>query len=646
MLRAARRLLKKASKLAINYPIVDSLPDEAPTLPSTTDLVPVDSLPAPEPGATEDTGENVLLPSELVPVEPLPQHTTVPETPSSAPDVEPIMVMDELTVDDVSKTLGGDNSKEGNLTDDLMVSNTPVALHVLPEDLRAEVPTEWTPPDFRSVDERYPLIPPHASAHIYWKDDESALFYELEEPPLTREEKELLDRIRSLIIDLIDVSAYDISKRGDPKEYMRKKFEEVVDDYGFDLTPTQRQKFAYYIVRDFVGLERIEPLMQDPNLEDISCIGPGTPIYVYHRRYGSMKTNVLFESAEELNRFIVKLAQMCGRHVSVANPLLEGALPDGSRVQATYAITNDISTRGSTFTIRKFTKDPLTITDLIHYGTIPPLFAAYLWLAIEHRQSILISGGTATGKTTLLNALSLFIPPEAKIVSIEDTPELRLPHEHWVQKIAREGGDKGSGAVTMFDLLKAALRERPDYIVVGEVRGKEAYVLFQGMATGHPGLATIHAEDMDTLVDRLTTPPISLPASLLHALDIVLFMGHARIRGIDVRRLREIHEVVTVDLKNGRPVTNLLGRWVPGEDKFEFKSDKSYVLEKVIQFRGVSAESVWGELRRRAFVLKWMHDHNVRYYRDVGRIIARYYKEPEALLEELGYAEADNDAGI
>ncbi len=641
LLRAARHLLKKAARHAGDLSIIgeveaadaflDTLADSPNAAPSAFSTVAGGSEDVP----SADVGdvENVLLPSELAPVEPV--QSSSPSPVVSPPDVEPIMVMDELTVDDVTDAQQAES-------DGLVSGNVPVALHALPEDLRASVPVEWSPPDFRSVDERYPLIPPHASAHIYWKDDENALFYEVEEPPLTREERDLLDRIRTLIIDLIDVSAYDLSKRGDPREYMRKKFEEVVDDYGFDLSAAQRQKFAYYILRDFVGLERIEPLMQDPNLEDISCIGPGIPIYVYHRKYGSLKTNVVFPSADELNRFIVKLAQVCGRHVSVANPLLEGALPDGSRVQATYAVSNDISTRGSTFTIRKFTKDPLTITDLIHYGTIPPLFAAYLWLAIEHRQSILISGGTATGKTTLLNALSLFIPPEAKIVSIEDTPELRLPHEHWVQKIAREDTGSGTASVTMFDLLKAALRERPDYIVVGEVRGKEAYVLFQGMATGHPGMATIHAEDMDTLVDRLTTPPISLPASLLHALDIVLFMGHARIRGVDVRRLREIHEVVSVDLKNGRPNTNLLGVWIPADDRFEFKSDKSYVLEKIIQMRGVSAESVWGELRRRAYVLKWMHDHNIRYYRDVGKIIARYYTEPEALLEEIGYVEADH----
>ncbi len=631
LLRAARRLLRKAARSEDIYSLlgVDApadLPASVPGDPSVPE--------EPVPDLSEPT---VAPPPVETSLDGGPAVSATPDVVDAATEpVQPLMVFDELKLDDQ----GNASLESGELID-----NAPTILHTLPEDLKKAVPVEWTPPSFQDVDERYPLIPPHAEAHIYWSEEESAIRYDVIEPPLTREEEDILDRIKSLLLDLIEVSAYDISKKGNPEKYMSKKFDEVVDDYGFKLTPTQREKLRYYVVRDFVGLERIEPLMRDPNLEDISCIGPGIPIYVYHRRYGSLKTNVVFRGSEELNRFIVKLAQMCGRHVSVANPLLEGALPDGSRVQATYAVTKDISTRGSTFTIRKFTKDPLTITDMINFGTIPPLLAAYLWLAIEYRQSILISGGTATGKTSMLNALSLFIPPEAKVVSIEDTPELRLPHEHWIQKIAREGVE-GTGAVTMFDLLKAALRERPDYIVVGEVRGKEAYVLFQGMATGHPGMATIHAEDLETLVDRLTTPPISLPVSLLHALDIVIFMGRSRVGTVDVRRVREIHEVVTVDLKNGRPVTNKLAHWLPGADRFEFASDKSYVLDKVIRERGISPESVWGELRRRAYVLKWMRDNNIRYYRDVGRIIARYYKEPEKLLEEIGYAEAGNADGV
>ncbi len=619
-----RKIIKRAAKigkktgmlylLARSTGYVPPLPPEPvpayPTSPEPEELPPV---------------ENVLDVEELdVGAEPLDVEPITPEPEASEKeaDVEPIIVMDELKLEP-----GELQSKETT-----QIKNLPIVFNKLPEDIKRTIPVEWTPTDFKSVDERYPLIPPHAYAHIFWKEDENTLVYYVEEPPLTKEDQTLLERIRSLLIDIIDMSAYDLIRTGSAEEYISKKFDEVVDEYGFKLTQMQRERLRYYILRDFVGLERIEPLMRDPQLEDISCIGPGVPIYVYHRHYGSLKTNIVFDDPDDLNRFIVKLAQMCGRHVSVAEPLLQGALPDGSRVQATYAITKDISTKGSSFSIRKFTKDPLTITDLMRFGTLPSLLAAYLWLAVERGQSILIAGGTATGKTTLLNTLALFIPPEAKVISIEDTPELRLPHEHWSQKIARE---TERGGVTMFDLLKAALRERPDYIVVGEVRGKEAYVLFQGMATGHPGLATIHAEDMDTLVDRLTTPPISLPVSLLHSLDIIIFMTKARVGSVDVRRIREIYEVTGVDISEKRPLVNKLVRWIPAEDKFEFVSDRSVVVDRIVENTGISAESIWSEIRRRQRVLEYLKNKNIRYYKDVGRIIARYYRDPEGVLEEI-----------
>ncbi len=510
-------------------------------------------------------------------------------------------------------------------------------IYTLPEDISGEIPVEWRPPSFSDVDERYPLIPPHAHAHIYWNDEEKKLVYEVEEPALTLQEKEDLERIKALLTDLIDVGAFELKEREKMSAYIAEKFEEIVRDYGFSFTPLQKDKIKYYIVRDFAGLERVEPLMQDPNLEDISCIGPGVPIYVYHRLYGSLQTNVSFKDNEELNRFIVRLAQLVGKHVSVSNPLLEGALPDGSRVQATYAVTKDISTRGSNFTIRKFTKDPLTVTDLVKNGTLTPLIAAYLWLAVEYRSSVLVAGGTATGKTTLLNVISMFIPPEAKVVSIEDTPELRLPHENWIQKIARESRE--GGKIDLFDLLKAALRERPDYIVVGEVRGKETYVLFQGMATGHPGFATIHAENMETLIDRLISPPISLPPALLHSLDVVIFMRRGNVKGYEVRRIGEIDEILTVDIEKKVPKVNRFVEWIPAEDKFRV-SKKSKIVDKIIRERGVSVESVWDEIRRRSFVIEYLTENNIRYYRDVQKYIARYYREPEKLLEEIGYAKA------
>ena len=558
------------------------------------------------------------------------EELELPEEEEKTYEAPPPQVMEEL---DLSQLLG----ESATVAE---TKNLPPVLHRIPKDLVKKIPSEWKPPELTSVDEKYPLIPPHAYARIKWVPEKDSLFYFVIEPPLTLEDKKILDKIRDILTDILEINLYEVKATETVENYLESQVKKVIKDYGFKLSETQYEKILYYLKRDFLGLERIEPLMRDVNIEDISCIGANLPIYVYHRKYGSMRTNVKFDTTEELNRFIIKLAQRCGRHISVANPLLDGALPDGSRVQATLS-TGDIAMKGSTFTIRKFTKDPLTITDLMRFGTVTPTIAAFLWLAIEYRRSVLVSGGTATGKTTVLNALAEFIPPEAKIISIEDTPELRLPHENWVPKVARAGfgpadiTGRRMGEVSMFDLLKAALRERPDYIIVGEVRGKEAYVLFQGMATGHPGMATIHAEDMNALINRLITPPISLPPGLLQSLDIVIFMTHSRVKGLDVRRMREVIEIVDVDLATGRPITNTVFRWNPADDSFSFVSDRSYIMDRIIEMKGVSEESIWNELKRRIEVLEYLRKNNIRYYRDVGRIIAEYYKNPEELMAKI-----------
>ncbi len=521
------------------------------------------------------------------------------------------------------------------------VRGAPLSIHKIPKEaITKKISSEWEPISLEKINVRYPLIEPYAYAVIKWNPKIGALTYTVIEPPLTKKEKQALDRLKDLIIDLLDINLMDVKNIKEVQEYLKKKIDQLISDYEITLTDVEYNKILYYLYRDFLGLERIEPLMHDPDIEDISCDGANIPIYVFHRKYGSLRTNIIFEDNDELNRFISKLAQRCGKHISVAEPLLDGALPDGSRLQATFSAGGDIALRGSTFTIRKFTKDPLTIVDFMRFGTIPSLIAAYLWMIIEYRKSILIAGGTATGKTSALNALSLFIPPEAKIVSIEDTPELRLPHEHWIAKIARPGygpetEGRRKGEISMFDLLKAALRERPDVIVVGEVRGQEAYVLFQGMATGHAGMATIHAESVEAVINRLKTPPISLSPGLLQHLDIIIIMGFSRIKGIDVRRVKEVVEIVGVDIETGRPITNQLFKWVPSGDYFEFASDRSYVLNEIIEEKGIPEESVWEEIRRRQLVLEWMKKENIRYYKDVGRIIATYYKNPEEILRRI-----------
>jgi flagellar protein FlaI len=400
------------------------------------------------------------------------------------------------------------------------------------------------------------------------------------------------------------------------------------------LEPAKRAAINYFIERDIIGLGKIEPLMQDESIEDISCDGTSIPIFIYHRdpKIGPLKTNIVFTDTDELNTFVVKVSQKCNKTISIAEPLLDGALHDGSRVQATLG--TDIARKGSNFTIRKFTARPLTPTHMLQYKTINSLALAYLWLAIDNGMSVLLSGGTATGKTSLLNALSLFIRPNLKIVSIEDTAELRLPHPHWIPEVARTPlSIKGRiGEVSLFDLLKSSMRQRPDYIVLGEVRGKEAFVLFQQMATGHPSMATIHAASLPQLVDRLTTPPINLPPTLLENINIVAFLVLSKIKGSYVRRVNNILEIVGVE-KN-RPLTNSVFAWNPMDDTFEIKG-KSVVLEMIAKKMGMTEDSIKEELSRRKKVLEWMVEKGIDDYRDVAVIFSIYYSNPERIVAAI-----------
>ena len=238
-----------------------------------------------------------------------------------------------------------------------------------------------------------------------------------------------------------------------------------------------KKKVLYYIERQYLGYAELDPLMKDPNIEDISCDGAGVPIFLYHRIYGSLKSNVEFKDEEKLSDFVVNLAQKCGKHISIAEPMLDATMPDGSRIQMT--LSKEVTTRGSTFTIRKFRSDPFTPVDMINFNTMSSEMMAYMWMIVENGTNALIAGGTASGKTSTLNALSLFIPHDSKIVSIEETREINLPHPNWIPGVARSGfgeivADRMVGEIDMYDLMKAALRQRPEYILVGDIRGKEA----------------------------------------------------------------------------------------------------------------------------------------------------------------------------
>ncbi|HLE97626.1 MAG TPA: type II/IV secretion system ATPase subunit, partial [Candidatus Thermoplasmatota archaeon] len=399
--------------------------------------------------------------------------------------------------------------------------------------------------------------------------------YEVLEPPLDAREAAAVVFVREAFLRTVDVDLDGPSARAP----LRTALDRTLRDYAVDLGPVSRARVLYRLERDFLGHGPIEAFLHDPDIEDISCDGPGIPVYVYHRRHESVRTNVAFATAQELDTFVMELIQRCGKQISVTEPLAEAALPDGSRVQA--SLSSEITTRGSTFTIRKFRDDPLTPVDLLDNGTASASMLAYLWLAVETGASGIVCGGTASGKTTSLNAFSLFIPPQTKIVSIEDTREINLPHENWIPGLTRGGAspEKQRGEVDMFDLLRAALRQRPEFILVGEIRGREAYVLFQAMATGHTVYSTMHADSASSAVYRLESRPIELPRVLLGALDFLAIQAQVRVAGRRVRRITEIVEITGIDTRTGEIITNTVYRWDPGTDTF-VDARQSHVLEK------------------------------------------------------------------
>jgi flagellar protein FlaI len=484
--------------------------------------------------------------------------------------------------------------------------------------------------DKTQVDIRYVLIAPYVSVHIYWDPKENELVYEVEEPILTAYQKDILKKIEEAMIELINIDIVVEKNQNAMIEYINKTAKLIIDELGLDITNEDYKKIFYYLFRDFVGLNEVEPLLRDYFIEDIECNGAGTPIYIIHRAYKNIKSNIRFDSIDLLSSFVEKLAQRCGKYISYAAPIIDGTLPDGSRVNATYS--QEITSRGPTFTIRKFTKIPWTPTQIISFRTMSPEMLAYLWILIQYRSNIIISGGTASGKTTLLNAISFFIPPEARVVSIEDTRELALSRENWLPSVSRSASGIGTvGEVSLFNLLKASFRQAPDYVIVGEVRGEEASVLFQGMASGHSSLSTIHADSVDTLIKRLETPPINLSPTLINTIDAVAIMTHAIVNKQETRKLREIVEIINVN-PDGIAITNTPFVWNAREDSFYFKKS-SHVFEKISQRFGFTVPELEKEFKLRTLLLNEMARRRIYGFKEVQDVINHYVKDSDAVLK-------------
>jgi len=505
------------------------------------------------------------------------------------------------------------------------------------------IPKLVTLPDLEKIDKtklnvKYPLLPPYAYAHIFWDNKNKELVYFIEEPLLNDTEKELLRLVRLGLEEMINISFIKAVKSALVMEYLERNVQSILLELGTRVSKESYNRIMYYIYRNSVGLNQIEPLLRDYYIEDIECNGIGFPLYIVHRKYGNLKTNIEFKTKDQLTDFVEKLAQKCGRYVSFASPLLDGSLPDGSRVNATY--TQDITTRGPTFTIRKFTKEPWTPVNLISFNTASPEAFAYLWMVIENKMNIMTIGETASGKTTFLNTIASFIPPESRICSIEDTREISLAHINWLPSVTRVGFGMPTavgraGEITLFDLLKETFRQNPDYVILGETRGEETYVLFQGMASGHPSLATFHAGSVETFVRRLETPPIKLPASLVESLDVICVTTHVKTPKINIRRLTEIDEVIEAKEKIGVVKYNSLFKWDPVKDSFA-GFGKSHVLQEISKRTGVSYKNLSKELRRRAELLSILHKKGITALKDFNVIINEYYKDPAVVRKRFG----------
>ena len=496
-----------------------------------------------------------------------------------------------------------------------------------------------SPPNDENIEvvEIHPINKPFSYIRVIYNDLKHEYTYEILEPTLSMEEKKIFEFLKETLIKTMNVELTEFSE-DEAKEFLRKNVDRVLSDYSIALNDVPKEKIMYYIVRDFLGYGKIDVLMHDPMIEDISCDAPRVPIYIYHRNYESLKTNISFGSELELDSFVIQLAQKCGRHISIARPLMDATMPDGSRIQA--CLSREVSSMGSNFTIRRFREDPLTPSHLVEFNTISPEIAAYFWLAIENGASAVLAGGTASGKTTSLNALCLFIPPQMKVISIEDTREINLPHPNWIASITREGtAESGEGSkVGMFDLLKAALRQRPEYILVGEIRGVEAVVLFQAMATGHTVYSTMHADSIFSVVHRLEGDPINIPRIQLQALNIVAIQAMMRIGRKRVRRIKKIVEIVGIDPTTDDILTNEVFSWNPRKDSFDYYG-KGHVLDAIAEQRNWTDKELSEEFNRRKEVIRWMVEKGIKNYVDVGEIIAAYYKNPDSIMKRVEQSE-------
>ncbi|MFZ0700136.1 MAG: type II/IV secretion system ATPase subunit [Thermoplasmata archaeon] len=499
------------------------------------------------------------------------------------------------------------------------------------------VPSALDSSDGERVLERTAIDPPYSAVRVLLDRATETPRYEVLEATLSSEEARIAEELHAALPHILPGERRPRSAH-ERIDRIERSAGEYLDAHHRALESDARGRIVHGLVRDALGYGPIDAMVRDPEVEDISCDGVGVPLYVFHARYESIPTNVRFSDESTLDSFVLLLGQRCGRSLSVARPMLDGTTPEGHRVQATYG--REVTSRGASFTIRRFRDRPFTPVDLVLSGTANEEMLAYFWLGAEYGESLIVCGGPGAGKTSTLNAIAVFIAPSAKIVSIEDVRELHLPHENWVAAATRDGiGDRGPdgkslGEVDMFDLVRAALRQRPSHILVGEVRGREAYAMFQAMATGHATYSTMHADSVRSMVARLENPPIHVPRVLLSSLRQVAIEAQVPTPRGTVRRLLQIVEIVRLEPETNELVTNPVYEWDPTTDTFHFQGH-SYLLDRVAVATHRSSEEMRAEFERRIRVIRYLVDRRITDYRELWRSITEYYRDPKALLERI-----------
>ena len=493
---------------------------------------------------------------------------------------------------------------------------------------------KWSPPEGYSEVETYPLRAPFSYATIVQHEGTADYLYIVDELPLGKEERETFTRLRNILEYELKAPENDETIA----ESFHRQMPAIIEDHKKalgEMPPISMKKIIYYLERDLVGYGRIDPVMFDEFVEDISCSGVDKSIFLWNRKYENIKTNVSFKEEEELDDYVMRVVHKAGKHVSLAFPIVDVTLPGKHRLAVSYG--RETTPSGTSFTIRKFRKDPFTIIDLIENETINETIGAYLWLLMENKMSVMILGATGAGKTTALNAIACLIRPNYKIISVEEVAEINLPHENWTSTIARSGfGTENEGEIKLYDLIKSAVRHRPDLILVGEVRGEEAYVLFQALATGHGGLCTMHAEDVETAIKRLTQPPMNIPPSIIPLMNCAIVVKHVRtpIFLETGKRLSSRKFISIKEIKSADSINEVFG-WNPSSDIFQESVSNSYLLQKIAKNLDIPMERLLDELEHRKRVLLEMMEHNVRNYRDVNSILNKYYHDPRTMPEDL-----------